>query len=76
MTTRTFKSLLSLIVLCLSAWERPACAQQAAQAAPKAVTPVVKYKFGDVRRGEALSFIFPIKNEGTADLIIKEFTPS
>lgn len=76
MTTRAFKTISFLIAACLLAWVRPACAQQVAEAAPKAVLPVVTYKFGDVNRGEAISYIFAIKNEGTADLVIKEFTPS
>lgn len=79
MTARTLKSISFLIAVCLLAWERPACAQQVTRvteaAAPKAVMPVVSYNFGDVRRGESISHVFIIKNEGTADLVIKEFKP-
>lgn len=76
MTARALKSISFLIAACLLAWERPACAQQVAEAAiPKAVMPVVTYNFGDVRRGESISHVFIIKNEGTADLVIKEFKP-
>lgn len=75
MTARALKLIPLLIALCLLAWEKPACAQQAAEAAPKAVMPVVTYNFGDVRRGEAISHVFVIKNEGEADLVIKEFKP-
>ncbi|HSB07953.1 MAG TPA: hypothetical protein VLM38_00465 [Blastocatellia bacterium] len=41
--------------------------------APKAVTPFTSYDFGDVYTGELISQIFVIKNEGDAELQIKEF---
>jgi len=48
--------------------------QQAAQRAePRAVVPFTSYEFGEVYTGETISQIFIIRNEGTADLIIKEF---
>jgi hypothetical protein len=41
--------------------------------APKAVVPFTSFKFGDVYRGEVISQIFVIRNEGDADLQIKDF---
>jgi hypothetical protein len=42
-------------------------------AAPKAVIPYVAYSFGDISKGETVSYLFPIRNEGTADLLITDF---
>lgn len=42
-------------------------------AAPRAVTPFTSFDFGDVYTGETISQIFIIKNEGDAELQIKEF---
>jgi hypothetical protein len=55
-----------------------ALAQQpvAGEAAPKIVVSQTTYDFGDVFRGEGISYVFVIKNEGKADLVIEEFTPS
>lgn len=56
-----------------------AYAQQAAGAitapspAPKAVAPFTSFNFGDVYKGELISYIFVIRNEGSADLQIKDF---
>jgi uncharacterized protein DUF1573 len=41
--------------------------------APHAAAPFTSFDFGDIYKGEIISHIFVIKNEGTADLIIKEF---
>ena len=46
-------------------------AQQAA--APRAVVPFTTYAFGDIYIGETISQIFVIRNEGNADLLIKDF---
>jgi hypothetical protein len=46
-------------------------AQQAS--APHAAVPFTSFDFGDIYKGEIISHIFVIKNEGTADLVIKEF---
>ncbi len=45
----------------------------AARPAPKAVVPFTSFKFGDVYRGEVISQIFVIRNEGDADLQIRDF---
>ena len=42
-------------------------------AAPHAVVPVVTYSFGDIYKGETISYIFPIRNDGGADLLITDF---
>jgi len=44
-----------------------------AESAPKAVTPFTSFNFGDVYAGEVISQIFIIRNEGDADLQIKDF---
>jgi hypothetical protein len=44
------------------------------RAAPRAVLPLTNYSFGEIYRGEIISQIFPIKNEGNADLVVTEFT--
>lgn len=45
----------------------------AARPAPKAVVPFTSFKFGDVYRGEVISQIFVIRNDGDADLQIRDF---
>lgn len=46
-------------------------AQQAP--APHAVLPFTAYAFGDIYKGETISNVFVIRNEGNADLIINSF---
>jgi len=41
-------------------------------AAPRAVLPVTAFDFGDVYKGEVISQVFIIRNEGSADLQIKD----
>jgi hypothetical protein len=43
------------------------------RSAPRAVIPFNSFSFGDVYRGEVISQIFVIRNEGDADLQIKDF---
>lgn len=45
----------------------------AVRRAPKAVVPLTSFAFGDVYRGENISQIFVIRNEGDADLEIQDF---
>lgn len=47
--------------------------QTAQRAEPRAVVPFTSYEFGEVYTGETISQIFIIRNEGTADLVVKEF---
>lgn len=47
-----------------------------AQHAPKAVTTSTTFNFGDVYRGEIISQIFMIKNEGDAELKLFDFNGS
>ena len=65
---------LTAVVLTLALQAR---AQQATSAklppAPHAYAPFTSFDFGDVYKGEIISHIFVIKNEGTADLVIKDF---
>lgn len=42
--------------------------------APRAVVPFNSYDFGDIYRGEIISHVFVIRNEGKADLVISEFS--
>jgi uncharacterized protein DUF1573 len=48
----------------------------AGRPAPKAVVPFTSFVFGDVYRGENISQIFVIRNEGDADLEIRDFKTS
>lgn len=41
--------------------------------APSAIVPFTSFSFGDVYTGEVISQIFVIKNDGDADLLIKDF---
>jgi hypothetical protein len=50
------------ITVAVSAWT-------AKPPAPKAVVPFTSFAFGDVYRGEDISQIFVIRNEGDADLV-------
>ena len=82
MATLPKKRLLRLVagVLFIVALARApiALAQQtvAGEASPKVVVSQTTYNFGNVFRGEGISYVFVIKNEGKADLVIEEFTPS
>ncbi|HJQ24469.1 MAG TPA: DUF1573 domain-containing protein [Blastocatellia bacterium] len=58
----------SLLAVCCAA-----LAAHAQQAAPRAVVPQTAYEFGDIYKGETISNLFVIRNEGSADLIIKDF---
>jgi Protein of unknown function (DUF1573) len=40
---------------------------------PRAVLPVTSYSFGDIYKGEMISQVYVIRNEGNADLIITDF---
>jgi len=66
---------LPLIALCVFA-QQPTAAPAPSSALPKVVMPFTSYTFNDVYRGEVVSQIFIIKNAGTADLVIKDFTVS
>ena len=43
---------------------------------PRDVAPITTFSFGDVYRGEIISQIFVIRNEGDSDLEIKDFKTS
>jgi hypothetical protein len=43
------------------------------QSGPRAVVPFTSFNFGDVYTGEIISQIFVIKNDGDAELLIKDF---
>lgn len=44
-----------------------------ARSEPRASVPFTSFSFGDVYTGEVISQIFVIKNDGDADLVIKDF---
>lgn len=44
-----------------------------AASAPKAVVPFTRFTFGDVYTGEIISQIFVVRNDGDAELLIKDF---
>jgi hypothetical protein len=65
-----------LLLACPAAWLAISAGDISwgtARPAPKAVVPFTSFKFGDVYRGEVISQIFVIRNEGGADLQIKDF---
>lgn len=71
--------LCAAIVLCAAATLASARAPQQASAdnkQPHAYVPYTEFNFGDIYKGEIISQIFLIKNEGSADLVIKEFAGS
>jgi len=45
-------------------------------AAPKIAIQTLEYNFGEVKKGENAQHIFTFKNEGKADLEIKNVAPS
>ena len=55
--------------------QRTPAASSGTPAAPKVVVSQTVYDFGDIFKGEGIGYIFLIKNEGEADLVIEEFTP-
>ena len=68
--------ILLLIVVSAFSQQQPAAAPASSPALPRVVMPFTSYTFNDVYRGEVVSQIFVIKNAGTADLVIKDFTVS
>lgn len=44
-----------------------------ARSAPRAIVPFTSFDFGDVYTGDIISHVFVIKNEGDAELLIKDF---
>ncbi len=56
--------------------QQATAAPSASPPAPKIVVAQTNYDFGNIFRGEGISYVFVIKNEGKADLLIEEFTPS
>lgn len=68
--------LCAVIVLCAAATFASARAPQQSSAdskQPHLYVPYAEFNFGDIYKGEIISHIFLIKNEGSADLVIKEF---
>jgi hypothetical protein len=49
---------------------------RAQEKAPKLVLETFEHDFGKVVEGSKVSHTFQLKNEGTADLLIKEVAPS
>lgn len=41
---------------------------------PKIVVPFTSYDFGEITKGEVISQVFVVRNQGTADLMIRDFT--
>lgn len=70
-TNKRLACLLAILITIAS----PALAQKPSgeSRAPRVVAPFTSFDFGDVYKGEIINHIFVIKNEGTADLVIKEF---
>ena len=77
-TLKRFGILAALLVVALltpqgSAGQSGGAAAPALNA-PRAVVPFNSYDFGDIKRGEIISHVFVIRNEGKADLVISEFS--
>src|SRR5215813_7858995 len=65
-TIRIIAGILSVALL------SPGVSAQGAPA-PRAVVPLTAYSFGDINKGETVSFMFRIRNEGNADLLLTDF---
>lgn len=74
--SRTTAGSISLKVAVLALIVLPAHARLVTsyQPAPRAVTPSTSFSFGDVYRGEIISQIFVVKNDGDAELKLTDFT--
>ena len=70
--------LVSALVLMATAFgqDKAEKADKDAKAAPKLVVEKPEYDFGKVKEGEEASHTFTIKNDGNADLIIKNVSPA
>lgn len=64
-----------ILTLCVALWitVSGAAAANRVRPAPKAVVPYTSFNFGNVYTGEVINQIFVIKNEGDAELQIKDF---
>ncbi len=69
-----FKSLPGVIVIAVFALTLTAAAF--GQNAPKIAIKQTEHNFGEVNRGAALQHTFVLKNEGKADLEIRNVAPS
>lgn len=65
-----------ILAFCLGLPTGKLVAQEAASAKPKAVVQELVKDLGVVPKGDHVTAIFTIKNEGTADLVIHEVRPS
>src|SRR6266404_1576135 len=66
-----FLTLTVLTVITLPAHARR---NSSAQRAPRVVTPSTSFSFGDVYRGEIISQVFVVKNDGDAEVKLTDFT--
>jgi hypothetical protein len=80
---RTFCSLVLVLLLSLTAAaqekQAPAgtnSASDASAAAPRMVIGSTTHDFGEVKAGTPLRYSFKIRNDGKADLLIKDVAPS
>ncbi len=80
---RTFCSLVLVLLLSLTAAaqekQAPAgtnSASAASAAAPRMVIGSTTHDFGEVKVGTPLRYSFNIRNDGKADLLIKDVAPS
>lgn len=64
---------LTLAILILMALPVPARPLAFGQNAPRAVTPSTAFSFGDIYRGEIISQIFVVKNDGNSELNLLDF---
>lgn len=69
-----FLTLTALAMIVLPAHARRDVSGGAGQHAPRAVTPSTSFSFGDVYRGEIISQVFVVKNDGDAELKLTEFS--
>ncbi len=68
-------ALLILMSLPAAARQNQTPIQPTAGAAPVLVIESFTHDFGEVKAGAPLRFVFKIKNEGKADLLIDSVTP-
>lgn len=49
--------------------------EQKTEGSPRLAIPEITHDFGEVKAGTPLKYSFKVRNEGTADLLIKSVAP-
>ena len=65
-----------VVMLCPFAGRSVLASVSVADDGPRAVIPITSFDFGDVYRGEIISYVFVIRNAGKSDLMVTEVLPT